>query len=379
MHAEVVRDQDDREVVLAPQPVEQPQDAGLHRHVERRRRLVGDQQPRPAGERDRDRDALAHPARELVRERVAARRAGSGIRTSSSSSTARRSAPGRARARGAGARARSAGVPTESIGCSDVNGSWKTIAMLAARDRRAAARRGMPQQVAAAEARGPLDTRPSRQQAEQREHRHRLAAAALAGDAEDLARLDRVVDAVDDRHVAAPASAAARAAPRPRGGSCLRAPRGATPSAGRTRRAGVSPRKLNASTTVKIARPGKVPIHHHWKYCVPSATIDPHSACRRLRAEAEEREPGEQQDRVREVERREHEDRPGDVRAARRGRARAARTRRAAAPTARTPSRRPRARARARRGRTTATRRRRSRAPRCAGRGRARPRRPSPG
>ena len=40
----------------------------------------------------------------------------------------------------------------------------------------------------------------------------------------------------------------------------------------------LSPRKLNASTTVKIARPGNVPIHHHWKYCVPSATIDPHSA-----------------------------------------------------------------------------------------------------
>src|SRR5439155_19206490 len=40
----------------------------------------------------------------------------------------------------------------------------------------------------------------------------------------------------------------------------------------------LSPRKLNASTTVKIARPGKVPIHHHWKYCVPSATIYPHSA-----------------------------------------------------------------------------------------------------
>jgi len=30
---------------------------------------------------------------------------------------------------------------------------------------------------------------------------------------------------------------------------------------------------------VKIARPGKVPIHHHWKYWAPSATIEPHSAC----------------------------------------------------------------------------------------------------
>ena len=65
---------------------------------------------------------------------------------------------------------------------------------------------------------------------------------------------------------------------------------------------------------MKIASPGKVPIHHHWKYCAPSATIEPHSALRRLRAEAEEREAGEKEDRVREVERREHEHRPGDVR-----------------------------------------------------------------
>src|SRR5207244_10710973 len=40
----------------------------------------------------------------------------------------------------------------------------------------------------------------------------------------------------------------------------------------------LSPRKLNASTTVKIASPGNVPIHHHWKDCVPVATIEPHSA-----------------------------------------------------------------------------------------------------
>src|SRR5205823_8511194 len=40
----------------------------------------------------------------------------------------------------------------------------------------------------------------------------------------------------------------------------------------------LSPRKLKASTAVKIASPGNVPIHHHWKYCAPSATIEPHSA-----------------------------------------------------------------------------------------------------
>ena len=65
--AEVVGDQDHREIVLAAQAVEQPQDPRLDGDVERRRRLVGDQQLRPAGESDRDRDPLPHPARELVR------------------------------------------------------------------------------------------------------------------------------------------------------------------------------------------------------------------------------------------------------------------------------------------------------------------------
>ncbi len=47
--------------------VEQRQDLGLDRHVERRRRLVGQQDLRLARERDRDHHALAQAARELVR------------------------------------------------------------------------------------------------------------------------------------------------------------------------------------------------------------------------------------------------------------------------------------------------------------------------
>ena len=167
--------------------------------------------------------------------------------------------------------------PTESIGWSDVNGSWKTIdisrpeicAQPAARH---------PEQLAPVEAGAPRRRRPLREQAEQREHRDRLAAPALAGDPEDLPRLDLVVDAVDDRDLARRSSAAGRAAPRRRAGSRapLRPP--AAPSAGSNTSRRLSPRKLKARTTVKIARPGKVPIHHHWKYCVPSATIEPHSA-----------------------------------------------------------------------------------------------------
>ena len=47
--------------------VEQAQHLRLHHHVERGRRLVGDQQPRLARERERDQHALALAAGELVR------------------------------------------------------------------------------------------------------------------------------------------------------------------------------------------------------------------------------------------------------------------------------------------------------------------------
>jgi hypothetical protein len=57
-------------------------------------------------------------------------------------------------------------------------------------------------QIVVAEARRPLDRGAFRQQAEQREHRDGLAAAALPGDAEDLGRPHLVVDAVDHRHLA---------------------------------------------------------------------------------------------------------------------------------------------------------------------------------
>ena len=67
---QVVRDEDDRQARLVPKAVEQPDDPGLNRHVERRRGLVGDQELRPTGERDRDGDPLSHPTGELVRERV---------------------------------------------------------------------------------------------------------------------------------------------------------------------------------------------------------------------------------------------------------------------------------------------------------------------
>ena len=66
-HAHVVGDEQDSGAGLAPQVAQQVQDAGLHRHVERGGRLVGDQQLGPAGQRHRDHDPLPHPAREGMR------------------------------------------------------------------------------------------------------------------------------------------------------------------------------------------------------------------------------------------------------------------------------------------------------------------------
>ena len=65
--AEVVRDQQDRHPHPLAQLHQQLEDLRLDRHVERGRRLVGDDQLRVACERHRDHHALPHAARELMR------------------------------------------------------------------------------------------------------------------------------------------------------------------------------------------------------------------------------------------------------------------------------------------------------------------------
>ena len=67
---EVVRDEEVGELELVLQVDEQVQDLGLDRDVERRDRLVGDDQLRLERERARDADTLALAARELVRVAV---------------------------------------------------------------------------------------------------------------------------------------------------------------------------------------------------------------------------------------------------------------------------------------------------------------------
>ena len=64
---EVVRDEHERRAELAGHALELVEDRPLHRDIERRGRLVGDQQLGVAGQPDRDESPLAHAARELVR------------------------------------------------------------------------------------------------------------------------------------------------------------------------------------------------------------------------------------------------------------------------------------------------------------------------
>ena len=66
-HAEVVRDQHDRRAEPVLQVAHQVEDLRLDRHVQRRRRLVGDQQLRIARQRHRDHHPLAHAAGKLMR------------------------------------------------------------------------------------------------------------------------------------------------------------------------------------------------------------------------------------------------------------------------------------------------------------------------
>ena len=113
---------------LLLQPRQQLEDLALDRHVERGRRLVGDQQLGLAGQRHRDHHALLLAARHLVRI-AASRRFGSGMPTSTSSASARVAAPGAAAGPGASSAARRAAWPTVNTGFSELIGSWNTQAI----------------------------------------------------------------------------------------------------------------------------------------------------------------------------------------------------------------------------------------------------------
>ena len=87
--AEIVRDEHDRHAEPFLEIGKEFEDLGLHRHVERRRRLVGDQHVRIVGERHRDHHPLALASGHLMRDRNRTARRARECATSSSSSIAR--------------------------------------------------------------------------------------------------------------------------------------------------------------------------------------------------------------------------------------------------------------------------------------------------
>ena len=172
------------------QVLEQVEDLRLDGHVERRRRLVGDQQLRVAGERDRDHHALAHPAREAVRVVVEPLgRVRDPHLLEQLDRPLARVPP--CQRRGAGGSTSVICVPILSVGFSDVIGSWKIIAISLPRTS-SSSLLGERRQVAALEEDLALDDlrRRLRDQAHDRERGHGLAAARLADDPERLALLD---------------------------------------------------------------------------------------------------------------------------------------------------------------------------------------------
>ena len=66
-HTQVMGNQDDRRIDFAAQVAHQFENLGLRRDIERRRRLVGDQQSGPVEQCHCDHHTLTHAARQLVR------------------------------------------------------------------------------------------------------------------------------------------------------------------------------------------------------------------------------------------------------------------------------------------------------------------------
>ena len=187
-----MRDEDEREARSSVERDEQLQDLRLHHHVERSRRLVGQQHLGLAGERHRDRRALAHASGELVR--VARDPVGGNADTLE-------------QLRRSPVRRRPSAIPCSSIGSTSWSpirftglnafiAPWKTIATSRQRcgfDGLLAAR----QDVLALEQDRARDARARREQAHERKDRGRLPATRLAHEAEPVTGFEAEADPLD--------------------------------------------------------------------------------------------------------------------------------------------------------------------------------------
>ena len=180
-------DQDERRAQPRPAGRNQPEDLRLDGDVERRGRLVGDDDlagRRPA----RGRSSPAGACRPTIRAETAARAArGSGICTSCSISIAR-AMPADVPIFRCWRTHSAICSPMLSTGLSAVSGSWKIIAICSPRISSTSWRAHGEKVVAIDEDAGLGNLGRLGHEAQQRQRRHRLAAAALADNAQCLAR-----------------------------------------------------------------------------------------------------------------------------------------------------------------------------------------------
>ena len=186
-HAQVVRDQQQRHAALGDQVGDQVEDLALDRHVQRRRRLVGDQQVGPAGQRHGDRHALALAARELVRIGVDAPRG-----VGHADAVEQRDAPACAPAAADRPRCSRSGSATwRPIVCTRVQRRHRLLEDHADAVAAQSAQLGvaLADEFLAVEADAAGDHGALGQQAQQRQRGDRLAAARFADQAQRLAAL----------------------------------------------------------------------------------------------------------------------------------------------------------------------------------------------
>ncbi len=244
----MVRDEDERHAGVLDELDQEVEYLRLNGDVERGRRLVGDEQIWPAGERHGDHRALALAARQLVRE------SGSemgGVRQMHAVEEADRLRHRGACIHGTMQAQRLGDLPTDRLQRGECRHRLLEDDGDAVAAQAAELGFRQPEQLAPVETHGAGRLRAVRQQAEQRQRHHCLAAAGLADKAEDMSALEGEADAAHDlERTARGRQRHAEIGDFEQGHQRRRIRRGSKTSRS------PSPRRLRPSTASTMARPG---------------------------------------------------------------------------------------------------------------------------
>ena len=247
-HGEVVRDQEQSHAALRDEIAQEVEDLRLQHHVERRRRLVGDQQFWLQRAGDGDDDALALAAGQFVR--IARQREFCRGQADAVEHFARTLF---------GIRATGFGVPAYAFGHLFADGLDRIERRHRLLEHHAdivAAQRahlvlGCREDVDAVERDAPGGARGMRQKPHHRQRGHRLARAGFADQPHDLAGRDGKLHVFEDRRVA---DGQRQVVDFQQAHRCRR-------DFGSRMSAMPSPRRFSPSTVTTIAMPGKIAIH----------------------------------------------------------------------------------------------------------------------